>query len=91
MKVIASGGLARRLLRMGHVIVNLRPKRENPRESAFIFYCDRWMDDDVTFCMHNKTGEDEILNERLNELKMTKKDYFEMIYSDYITDEGIVV
>ncbi len=88
-KIITAGGLAKRLLGMGHVISSLRPKKENVRESIFIFYRDRWLDEDISFCMSNKSGEDEILNERLKSLKMTKWEYMAMICSDYISDKAI--
>ena len=87
MKIISSGGLARRLLGMGHIIGNLRPKRENPTESVFVFYRDRWLDEDITFCIENKTGESDILKKRLFDLKLTDSEYRSMIFSDYLEDK----
>lgn len=80
-KVILSGGLAHRLIKLGHYIVDVRPKRENPRESSFVFYADEWFAQDVTYCMQNKGGEDAILQDRLKALGISEKEYRLLIAS----------
>ena len=36
-QIVLNGADARSLLRMGHEIVDIREKRESPRESLFVF------------------------------------------------------
>lgn len=36
-KCILNPTIARQLLHKGHVIVDIKPKKENPRETVFIF------------------------------------------------------
>lgn len=83
-KVILSGGLAHRLIKLGHYLVDVRAKRENGNESTFVFYVDKWFNDDVTHCMNDKAGDELILKERLKQLCMTEKEYKILIIEDAI-------
>lgn len=83
-KVILSGGLAHRLIKLGHYLVDVRAKRENPNESTFVFFVDKWFQDDVAHCMHSRTGDELILKNRLKQLGMTEKEYKVMNMEDAI-------
>lgn len=88
MKIILSGGIAHRLCKLGHIIVDVRPKQENPMESVFVFYSDIWLSDDITFCMKNKYGEEDLLKERLKLLYMPESQYRSIIFEDYLDERS---
>lgn len=46
-KAIFTPYVARRLLKMGHKIADIRPRKESPSETIFIFEVDETFNDDL--------------------------------------------
>lgn len=86
-KIIATGGLAHRLCKMGHTIFDVRPKKENGKESVFIFAKDRWLNADIDYCMKNKSGEDEIYAARLKDLKLSDTNFRLVCYENFLRSD----
>ena len=84
-KIILSGGIAKRLLNRGHIVVDVKPKRDNPKESAFLFFVDQWLREDVNEIMQGAAGNDaEAIRRRLAGLGVTDEEYRLMIFRDYL-------
>ncbi len=75
-KIILVGGLAKRLLKRGHYLCDLKPKRENPSESCFVFFADQWLQQDIDDIMqHPDTSDMEALHKRMVALGIGEVDY----------------
>ena len=46
-KSIFNPSLARKLLKMGNTIIDIKPKKENKNETIFIFKCDEKLINDI--------------------------------------------
>lgn len=87
-KVIANGAIAKRLMHRGHLVIDSAPKRENPKESLFIFYVDSyfWKDyEEITTDSFDRRA----MQRRYNDLKMTEKEYRQMIFSELLAEDGV--
>lgn len=47
-KIIINPTIARQLLHRGHIIVDIKPKKENKRETVFVFENTKQFIDDLT-------------------------------------------
>ena len=84
-KIILSGGIAKRLLTRGHYICDLKPKRENIESSCFIFFEDKWLQEDIHSIMNDKTTPDRaVLQKRLQALDLTEMQYRQSIIESYL-------
>lgn len=87
-KIILTGGVAKRLLMRGHYLCDLKPKREKPQESCYIFYKDKWLQDDIDNIMSEQSASDrEVLERRLMALNMTEAQYKLTILLDCFSGE----
>ena len=85
---LANGAVAKRLMLRGHLVIDTAPKRENPKESLFIFYVDSyfWKDfEEITTDSYDRRA----MQRRYRELKMTEKEYRQMIFSELLAEDGV--
>ena len=47
-KTIFNPTIARQLLHKGHAIVDIKPKKENKKETVFVFECNKRLLEDLT-------------------------------------------
>lgn len=84
-KIILVGGIAKRLLNRGHYLCDLKPKRENPSESCFVFYTDKWLQEDIDDIMqHPNTLDTKVIQQRVTALCMSEEDYRKEILLSYL-------
>lgn len=84
-KIILSGGVAKRLLNRGHLLIDVKPKNDDPKGSAFLFFVDQWLLVDVDEIMQNATHNDaETLHKRLKSLDITEPEYRLTIFQEYL-------
>lgn len=87
-RVVRAGGYAKRLLNLGHIVVSTCPQRDNPAGSCFVFYRDKWLNQDIDMVMNTKTLDSAALTERLAALGMTEEQYRQDIFSACLRDGG---
>lgn len=83
-RLIKNGGVAKRLIRRGHIVVDTAPQRDDPSKSVFIFFCDRWLKADIDEIMEGRSSDNATLNARLAALGMTEKQYRKGIFEEYL-------
>lgn len=83
-RLIKSGGVAKRLMNRGHVVADVAPQRDDPTRSVYIFFRDRWLDQDVDEIMQKVSDDKSALAERLTALNMGEKQYRRMIFEDFL-------
>ena len=84
-KLILSGGVAKRLINRGHLVVDLKPKRDNPKESAFLFFADSWLHEDVNAIMQGGALDDaDTMRRRLAALGISAEEYRRRIFEEYL-------
>lgn len=84
-RVILSAGIAKRLILRGHVLADLKPKKENPMQTVFVFFADRFLNADIDNIMANKSNDTAALSERLEKLNLTESEYKKSIFDEYLT------
>ena len=87
-RVVRAGGYAKRLMRLGHICVDTAPQRDNPAGSCFVFYKDRWLNQDIDMVMKSKAPDSPTLKERLAALGMTEAQYRQDIFTSCLRDGG---
>lgn len=87
-RVVRAGGYAKRLLNLGHIVVSTCPQRDNPAGSCFVFYKDKWLNQDIDMVMQTKAQDSAALRERLAALGMTEEQYRQDIFSTCLRDGG---
>ena len=66
-------------------MIDLKPKRDNPRESAFLFFVDQWLSEDVTAIMQGGARDDaDTMRRRLAALGMSLNEYKRRIFEEYL-------
>lgn len=83
-RIIANGGIAKRLINRGHVVVDMCPKRDEPTRSVYVFYRDKWLDRDIDEVMQKISDDKSALAERLTALNMGEKQYRRLIFEDFL-------
>lgn len=83
-RLIKSGGVAKRLMVRGHIVVDCAPQREDPTRSLFIFYNDPWLNADIDEIMQSTTSDSFTLKTRLAALGMTEAEYRQHIFEGYL-------
>ena len=83
-RLIKNGGIAKRLMVRGHIVVDCAPQREDSTRSLFIFYNDPWLNADIDEIMEGRSSDNATLNARLAALGMTEKQYRKRIFEEYL-------
>ena len=83
-KVILSGGICKRLLARGHIIADIKPKKEDISQSCFIFYQDKYFAKDLDNIMNSKGNDNIEIQQRLKTLGVTEKQYKAIIFEEYL-------
>lgn len=83
-RIILSGGIAKRLLNRGHIIADVKPQRENPKESVFIFFADKFLNEDITSVMNSKGNDKAEILKRIESLGVSIEAYRAAIWNEYM-------
>ena len=84
-KVIIQGGISRRLLTRGHILVDVKPKKED-NGTCFIFYQDKYFAKDLDNIMNHKGNDTTEMQKRLKTLNVTEKQYKADIFKEYLSN-----
>lgn len=85
-RVVRAAGIAKRLMQLGHICVDIAPQRGNPSATCFVFFKDPWLQVDIDRIMETKALDDAVLAERLAKLGMTKQEYQKTIFDACLED-----
>ena len=84
-KIILTGGVAKRLLNRGHLLIDVKPKNDDSKGSVFLFFVDKWLLEDADEIMHDATRNDaETMQKRLKSLHISEPEYRLMIFQEYL-------
>jgi len=75
-------------MRLGHIIADICPQRENPSATAFVFYVDRWLQTDLDRIMNGDAADHRALQDRLAGLGVSEAEYRQQIFKEYLAMGG---